>query len=261
LQAARKSYDYLRKHPDYRRADQRQFRTGGYETRDGDDRLWAEAELWDATGDADVLAALEARLDKDATATAVDVDWDWGNVKNLGLLAYLASQRPGRDPEFVGRIEDSLMVAADRIVATAAEHGYARPLGSRYYWGCNGTVARQTMVLEAAYRLTGDERYRATELDALNHLFGRNHYGRSFVTGLGHSPPMHPHDRRSAADDVVDPWPGYLVGGPLRRATDWRDVQDDFRTNEIAINWNAALIYALAAQLPTAQLPAAPSDK
>jgi endoglucanase len=117
------------------------------------------------------------------------------------------------------------------------------------------------MVLEAAYRLTGDERYRATELDALNHLFGRNHYGRSFVTGLGRSPPMHPHDRRSAADDVVDPWPGYLVGGPLRRATDWRDVQDDFRTNEIAINWNAALIYALAAQLPTAQLPAAPSDK
>jgi endoglucanase len=261
LQAARKGYDFLLKHPDYRRADQQGFRTGGYETSDGDDRLWAEAELWNATGDDDVRAAAEARLTSDARAAAVDVDWDWGNVKNLGLLTYLASKRPGRDAALVEGLECSLMVAADRIVATTAKHGYARPMGTRYYWGCNGTVARQAVVLEAAYRLTRDKRYRAAQLDALNHLLGRNHYGRSFVTGLGHLPPMHPHDRRSAADDVIEPWPGYLVGGPLRRATDWRDVQDDFRTNEIAINWNAALIYALAAQLPEAPRPAASTGR
>ena len=60
---------------------------------------------------------------------------------------------------------------------------------------------------------------------------------------------MHPHDRRSAGDDVVDPWPGYLVGGPNPRATSWRDEQANYRVNEIAINWNTALIYALAAFL------------
>ena len=60
---------------------------------------------------------------------------------------------------------------------------------------------------------------------------------------------MFPHDRRSGADDVDQPWPGYVVGGPHPRAVDWRDEQDDYRTNEIAINWNAALIYALAACL------------
>ena len=40
---------------------------------------------------------------------------------------------------------------------------------------------------------------------------------------------------------------GYLVGGPWPGPKDWFDVQDDYRTNEVAINWNGALIYALAA--------------
>jgi endoglucanase len=95
--------------------------------------------------------------------------------------------------------------------------------------------------------------YRAACQDALNFVFGRNYYCRSFVTGVGFRPPMHPHDRRSAADDIVDPWPGYLVGGPSSKATSWKDEQGDARSNEIAINWNAALVYALAACLPDAE--------
>jgi endoglucanase len=122
-------------------------------------------------------------------------------------------------------------------------------VGARYFWGCNGAVARQTVLLMAANRLSsGKGGYRDASLDALNHLFGRNCYGRSFVTGIGNQPPLHPHDRRSAADNV--PWPGYLVGGPHPKATDWHDEQGDYKTNEIAINWNAALVYALAAFLP-----------
>jgi endoglucanase len=84
-------------------------------------------------------------------------------------------------------------------------------------------------------------------LDALNYLFGRNPFGRSFVTGLGRNPPLHPHDRRSGSSNTGPPWPGYLVGGPWPKETNWSDEKSDFRTNEIAINWNGALIYALAA--------------
>jgi endoglucanase len=84
-------------------------------------------------------------------------------------------------------------------------------------------------------------------------LLGRNCYGRSFVTGIGFRPPLHPHDRRDTGDYLNNPWPGYLVGGPHPKATDWHDEQADFRTNEIAINWNAALVYALAACLPNPQ--------
>ena len=84
-------------------------------------------------------------------------------------------------------------------------------------------------------------------LDAINYLFGRNPYGRSFVTGLGRRPPLHPHDRRNGGDKLRPPWPGYLVGGAWPNETSWSDDEADYRTNEIAINWNGALIYALAA--------------
>lgn len=292
LAAAWKSYRFLQEHPEFHAPDQSAFSTGGYGTWDPDERLWAAAELWETTGDPDVLADLEMRLrtrldpperprrprpvqsaDEVAGGSAepqpqppaspprrrfrrppfepqqADVNWDWGDVKNLGLITYLFSERPGRDEELVGSVRESLLSTADEIVNTRNAHGYARPLGTRYYWGCNGTVARQTLVLRAAYRLEPKPEYRAAALDTLNHLFGRNYFGRSYVTGLGDRPPMHPHDRRSGADNVVEPWPGYLVGGPHPSASDWYDVEEDYRTNEVAINWNGALIYALAAFL------------
>jgi len=87
-----------------------------------------------------------------------------------------------------------------------------------------------------------DPVYRATALDALGYLFGRNYHGRSYVTGLGANPPEHLHDRRGEPA-----WPGYLVGGPWPTARDWVDEMPDASRNEIAINWNASLIYALAA--------------
>jgi endoglucanase len=299
LAAARKSYRFLQEHPENHAPDQSAFSTGGYGTWDVDERLWAAAELWETTGDADVLADLESRLrtpldppprpwrqsscgwlgssgseppENGETAggsaeprpqplerrrrrrppfepTEVDVNWDWGEVKNLGLVTYLFSERSGRDEQLVDQIRASLLATADEIVATRDAHGYARPLGTRYFWGCNGTVARQVLVLRAAARIEPKPVYRETALDALNHLFGRNYYGRSFVTGLGDRPPLAPHDRRSAADEVDAPWPGYLVGGPHPTACDWHDEAEDYRTNEIAINWNGALIYALAAFL------------
>jgi endoglucanase len=247
LAASKKSYAVLQARPEDHKPDLRAFRTGAYQTSDPDDRLWAAAELWETTGEAAVLKDLETRIDR--VEGRVDRDFDWGNVKNLGLFTYGASRREGRDPALLAKVRASFVSTADAIVATRDAHGYARPLGMVYYWGCNGSVARQSLVLMAADRVAPRPEYRATILDALNHLFGRNVHGRSYVTGLGDQPPLHPHDRRSGGDAVDAPWPGYLVGGPHPRAANWNDRQDDYRTNEIAINWNGALIYALAAAL------------
>ncbi len=255
LEAARKSHAYLREHPANLNADLTGFRTGAYATRDDDDRLWAAAELWETTGEAGVLEELESRL---RTANArVAPDFDWGSVGNLGALTYLASARSGRDAALLTPLRENLLATADEIVRASLSHGYARPLGNRYYWGCNGGVARQTVLLQAAFRASAKPAYRETALDALHHLFGRNLHGRSYVTGVGYRPPLHPHDRRSGGDEVEAPWPGYLVGGPNPKAMDWKDEQADYRSNEIAINWNAALIYALAAFLDAA--PTLPS--
>jgi len=247
LESARKSYAFLKANPTNHNANLTGFRTGAYETRDTDDRLWATAEFWETAGETEGLRDLESRI-KAGNAT-VDADFDWGNVKNLGLFTYLLSTRSGRDESLLKDLRESLLATADGIVKTCDAHGYERPLGGRYYWGCNGSVARQTLVLSAANRVSPKPEYRQTMLDALNHLFGRNYHGRSYVTGLGHRPPRHPHDRRSGGDTVDEPWPGYLVGGGHPKPANWQDIQDDYRTNEIAINWNGALIYALAAFL------------
>ncbi len=240
--AADRSYQFLADHPEDHLADLTGFSTGGYQTGDQDDRLWASAEIWETTGSAAALRDLENRLR--AQEPKIELNWDWGNVGNLGALTYLFSPRPGRDAELVSQLRKLLLATADGIVKTRDEHGYARPLGTTYYWGCNGGVARQVVLLQAAHRLNPNPRYLEVALDAVSHLFGRNVYGRSFVTGVGAEPPLHPHDRRSGKDGPA--WPGYLVGGANPKATDWHDTQADYRTNEIAINWNGALIYALA---------------
>ena len=102
-------------------------------------------------------------------------------------------------------------------------------------------------------------RYRGASGYQLDHLFGRNFYGRSFVTGVGHEPPQSPHHRPSIADGIGPPWPGLLIGGPSGQsqdgmpvalaATSWKDDSNNYTTNEVAINWSAALAYALAAAL------------
>jgi len=243
LEAATKSYAFLKNNTDNKRPNLRGFRTGGYGTRDQDDRLWAAAEMWETTGEPQYLKDFEERASR--YDNKIDEDWDWGNVKNLGMFTYLLSKKEGKNAALLEDVRRDLLSTADAIVAKGNKDVYGRPLGGRYYWGCNGTVARQTLVLQVANRISPNPDYINTALDAVGHLFGRNYYGRSYVTGLGHRPPMNPHDRRSGADDIREPWPGYIVGGG-HSATGWKDVQADYRTNEIAINWQAALVYALA---------------
>ena len=247
LVAARKSWDFLLKHPENVAADQSGFDTGPYAAHDRDARTWAAAELWEATGEAAFLSEFESRSRE--AKLRVDGIWDWGNPRNLGTLVYLGSKRTGRSAEVMEGLRTNLLNTAYWLLSERDRHGYARPAGKFYSWGVNGTVARQVVLLEAAHRLTGDRRFREAGLDAVNHLLGRNPYGRSYVTGLGYRPPLKPHDRRAGADGIDAPWPGYLVGGPEKTALGWKDEEADYRNNEIAINWNAALIYALAAGL------------
>lgn len=247
LAASRRAYDFLRAHPESRRADLAGFTTGAYQTDDADDRLWAAAELWETTGERAYLADFERRAR--AFGVKFDEDWGWSNVKNLGMVTYLASRRGGRDRALVRELRAALVATADRVVATSRAHGHARTLGTKYYWGANGGVVNTVVVLQAARRVSPKAAYDEASLDAIHNLFGRNPYGRSFVTGLGHDPPRRPHDRRWLGRPHLRAWPGYLVGGGWPKATDWADDEENYRVNEIAINWNAPLVYALAAFL------------
>ncbi len=243
LKAAERSYDFLARNLAYKRFGQEAFSTGGYLTTDGDDRLWAAAELWETSGNEKYLTDFQERFSK--LETKVESSWDWSNVSNLGVFTYVLSHRNGKAKEIYNEAKNAIVEVADSIYNTSRKDVYGRPLGDNYFWGCNGSVARQAVNLKVAEILTGNQKYRQTRLSIIDHLFGRNVYTRSYVTCLGAHPPMYPHDRRSAADDIEQPWPGYIVGGG-HTATDWVDEEGSYSHNEIAINWQSALIYLLA---------------
>jgi endoglucanase len=93
----------------------------------------------------------------------------------------------------------------------------------------------------------------------MDYILGRNPTGYSFVTGFGEKTPLYPHHRISQSDGVTAPVPGMLVGGPHlgqqdkcdykynQPATSYIDSWCSYATNEVAINWNAPLVYVIGA--------------
>jgi len=84
---------------------------------------------------------------------------------------------------------------------------------------------------------------------------------------------MNPHHRPSRADGVAPPVPGLLVGGPNPGQEDhvpnypsnlparsYLDNVDSYASNEIAINWNAPLVY-LAIGIEALRYPSGPSTE
>ena len=241
LAAGTRAWAFLAAHPEDHPADQAAFHTGAYQVPDASHRLWAAAELWETTGQDAYRQEFETRAQK---VTFDPSGPNWGEGQDLALGTYLLSRRAGRDPGLVARLRTELIATANGIVDTARHNAHARPYGDAagtFYWGCNSAVANQTYLLQAANLVAPDPAYRNTAADALGYLFGRNYHGRSYVSGLGFQPPEHTHDRRGTPQ-----LPGYLVGGPHPSARHWYDQWKDASRNEIAINWNAALIYAIA---------------
>src|SRR5262249_50068371 len=134
---------------------------------------------------------------------------------------------------------------------------------TEYIWGSNAVVANYAMQLMIANRIRPTPAYRNAALENLHYLFGRNSFSMSFVTSLGSNAVMHPHHRPSGADRNDAPWPGLLAGGPNARRQDpamrklpdlppakmYLDEEASYATNEVAINWNAPLVFVLAAVL------------
>jgi endoglucanase len=255
LAAARQAYAFLKANG-LIKPDVTMFGTGNYDANsgDGDNRMWAAAELWETTGEAEFLTDFEAA----PGAVAVADNFDWDNVGNLGMFTYLLSQRTGRDQAKVDLLTASAIASANAIALRADAAAFGRGL-TNYWWGSNGAVARLAMNLWVGGVLSPADAGRFSDAIAmqLDHLLGRNIYDRTQVTGVGYHPPNKPHHRPSEADNVGVAWPGLMVGGAnpdadrnVLPALTWKDNADDYDLNEVAINWNAPLIYAAAALTP-----------
>ena len=253
LAAARNALRWALEHPDSHFVENPPgIHTGGYPDKDADDEiLWAAAELFRTTGDAAYNQLFLERCRKWAPTIRHDDPQGWPNVANLGMYAYALSRQPLTDATIASAIRADAVAAADRIVQRSRENGYRIPLaGDQYYWGSNAVVANYGMMLRLAQRFEPKPQYADAAQDCLHYLFGRNTFATSYVTHVGTKWAMRPHHRPSMADGIEQPWPGLLVGGPNAErnappARQWFDVEGSYKTNEIAINWNAPLVFLL----------------
>jgi endoglucanase len=266
LDAARKAWAWTEKYPNVTFRNPPGISTGEYgDNNCTDERVWAAAELWRTTGD-DVYSKffLENYKQYLPTLDAPPAE-GWREVAPMGLWSYALAKRNGADAGAVKAIRDSSVAIATRIARRTANTPYRVSLTTNdYVWGSNGVAASYGMQLVVANAFSPDPRFVSAALDNLHYLLGRNTFSLSWVTQLGENPYRHPHHRPSGADNNAEPWPGLLSGGPnagrqdallhslspnLPPAKVYVDDQASYASNEIAINWQAALVFLLAGEL------------
>jgi endoglucanase len=264
LKAAKLAWTWLDKHPNVLFRNPKGVVTGEYGDGDcSDERLWAASELARTTHDdvydkyfvANHSAFLKTLRPEDPPA--------WGNVGAIALWSYVLGA--GHNSELAETIRKQMISAADAIVARTASNGYSVSLTTKdYIWGSNAVAANYGVQLLVTNVISPNTRYVETALDNLHYLLGRNTHSLSFVTQVGDHPFRHPHHRPSGADNMEDPWPGLLSGGPNHARQDpamqklallppakmYLDEEASYASNEIAINWNAPLVFLLAGGLP-----------
>lgn len=265
LTAARRAWTWTLAHPDVLFRNPDGISTGAYGDRDcGDERLWAAAELWRTSREEAyhdyVLEHYRQYLD---TLRPVGPP-SWASVAPMGLWTYGLGGGP--DAEASAAIRKAVREAAEGIVARSRAHPYRISLTSGdFVWGSNGVAANYGVQLLIAHALSPSEALVHAALDNLHYLLGRNTFSLSWVTQVGAHPFQHPHHRPSGSDRNAAPWPGLLAGGPNARPQDpamqalpsglpparmYVDDQASYASNEIAINWNAPLVFLLAGVQP-----------
>ena len=231
--------------------------TGEYgDGSDSDERLWAAAELFKTTGSSDYNVYFMSHYNSGSINNAMS----WQNVRTMALISYLTNGQKNASTDAKNLIQKSLDNYCSNIIKTSMYDGLRVALNTNeYYWGSNSIVMNKAVLLILNYKLSGKQSYYKTALDQLNYILGCNANDISYVTQIGSKYPMHPHHRVSASDGIAEPVPGLLAGGPDRGLDDavlqslytnstppalcYVDNQGSYASNEIAINWNAPLVF------------------
>ena len=234
--------------------------TGGYEDRsDSDEWIWAATELYVTTKDDNYYKAVNLYPE-----TAMSLP-SWNQVQ---MLAYYTLIRNEKNLTDLGKkdllnLKKKLIAFGDELLLGVDSQAFNTIMGKSvkdYMWGSSSHAANQGIALLQVFRINSDKKYLAGALGNLDYLLGRNATGYSFLTGFGSKQVMFPHHRPSEADGIVEPVPGLLSGGPNPGQQDkcegyptkiadesFLDATCSYSTNEIAINWNAPMVYLAAA--------------
>lgn len=244
--------------------------TGEYgEMEDISNRFWAACSLYEVTGEEkyykDALFQKERNVlfDKEAKFKLyqgkVLTCLGWGEVAGLGGLSLLL--KDGKD-SLTEEIKKDFFDEADRLCDNADKNGFGLCMAAKdFIWGSNMELGKYLMILQMADKFAPSDKYKDAIQSGLDYLLGANTMDTSYVTGNGEKAYKNPHLRPTAVDNIEEPWPGLVSGGPNRGLQDFKakDVPKDsapmkcyldhidcFSLNEITIYWNSPFVFVLA---------------
>lgn len=264
LKAAEKAFGWAERYPDalYNQKElnklyKPEIQTGEYGDRSAEDEFfWASSELYITTGQQKYLKSLKQFIPEKFVLPV------WGRVASLGTFSLIRKHRQLNSPELktlVDELENQLVEYASQALNGAVESPYLAPYGmkeSDFFWGCNSDAASgQGITFLYAWKLTNDRTYLRNALRNMDYVLGKNATGYCYVTGFGTKSSLYPHHRLSATDNIDEPIPGLLIGGPNPGKQDgctypseiadecYVDIVESYASNEIAINWQGLFSY------------------
>lgn len=262
LTAATKGWQFLEKSPSIVPAGG--FRnpagTATGEYGDGDDfdeRLWAAAEMLATTKESKYKTYYGFYYSQ---RSLLNESMSWQNVTALAHLTYLKAEFSGKDSSIVRALRSSLQSFCQTLVNRRNTAAFPVTLvPGEFVWGSNSVALNNAILLIIGYEVLGNLEYRDVALEQFHYVLGVNPNAMSYLTGAGTKRPFFPHHRPSASDNIFEPVPGLLVGGPNQYLSDpvlaarfsattppalcYADDQGSYASNEIAINWNAPMVF------------------
>lgn len=253
--AAVKAAEYLDAHPDFEGAvNPDGIVTGEYpDTNDKDERCWAYAELFKASGDSKYDDAFCALIDGGVPCAN---DFGWQGVGAYAGYAYLSAEKA--KGKFYDAVLTSFMGGVPGVEAAAAGDAYNSSL-VEYPWGSNMTIANNGMYLILYDVVKNTDEGDAVAREQLNYLLGTNGTSYCFLTGFGTQSPESPHHRPTEATGIVVP--GMVAGGPNQNLEDpyastvlegtapalcYADNDQAYSLNEVTIYWNSPVVFLFA---------------
>lgn len=254
LDAATRATNYLEKHKSVEGTKNPDgIVTGEYpDDKDIDERIWAYAELYKATGET-VYDEEFSKLMQSGASCAADLGWQ--GVSAYAGYAYLSAPVKGK---FYDAVLASFMSGIAEVEATASTDSYNSSL-KEYPWGSNMTIANNGMYVLLYDKIAGYQKGDEIARQQLNYLLGTNGTGYCFLTGFGTLSPTAPHHRPSQAKKAAVP--GMVAGGPNQNLEDpyaqnvladtapalcYADSDQAFSLNEVTIYWNSPVVFLFA---------------
>lgn len=262
LNASLKAYNYLDNNPDI-------FPEGGFKNPpdthaggysdafDKDERLWAAAELYLATGEKKYLDDFN-HINKHFNSEFSEVSWI--NPSTLAYYSMLLQNDNKNIASLQIGLKKKLEEYCNNLLQTAENDGFGIAMtADDFVWGSNGNVLNKAINLQMAHHLTGNVNYRNLSVNHLNYILGINPNKICYVTGVGSNRILHLHHAPTVADLNFEPIPGILSGGPNKFRNDdalmnvftdstpparvFLDNEESYASNENTIYTNASLMF------------------